>query len=173
MLRSTGIKSDLRKTTPYEVYNKLQFTTPVGTTGDCFDRYLLRMEEMLQSISIIEQCIDRMPQGAIRNFTTKYTPPSKSTARASMEGLISHFGYYAGLTPAFRPEEAYAGIESPKGEFGANVICDGTLRPYRCKIRSPGYMHLQSLDAMAAGHFLADVTTIIGTQDVVFGEIDR
>lgn len=174
MLRSTGIMHDLRKTTPYEVYNQVEFTTPIGVNGDCFDRYLLRMEEMFQSLNIIEQCLNKIPQGPVRDVASKHTPPGKGIARISMESLINHFKYFSGgATAGYYPAEVYAAVESPKGEFGVYLASDGTNRPYRCKIHSPGYMHLQGLDLMSNGHFLADVTTIIGTQDVVFGEIDR
>lgn len=174
MLRSTGINHDLRKVTPYEVYDEVEFTTPVGINGDCYDRYLLRMEEMFQSLNIIEQCLNQIPQGPVRDVSSKHTPPSKHMARISMESLINHFKYFSGGAGAgYYPAEVYAAVESPKGEFGVYLASDGTNRPYRCKIHSPGYMHLQGLDLMSNGHFLADVTTIIGTQDVVFGEIDR
>ena len=168
---------------PYEVYNQLNFQIPVGVNGDCFDRYLLRVAEMVESLNIIEQCINQIPQGTIKNEVTqiapviknenyKISPPSRKLMKTSMESLIHHFKYYsAGL--CVHADEVYAGVESPKGEFGVYLAASGHNRPYRCKIKSPGYMHLQGLDLMSYNHFLADITTIIGTQDIVFGEIDR
>lgn len=158
---------------PYESYGELDFKVPVGTNGDCYDRYLLRMSEMLESLLIIEQCIDRIPQGPIKNESYKVSPPPRQIMKSSMEALIHHFKYFSqGLV--LDANEVYAGIESPKGEFGVYLAnADKDTRPYRCKIKSPGYMHLQGLDLMSYNHFLADVTTIIGTQDIVFGEIDR
>lgn len=173
LLRSTGIKHDLRKVMPYEIYASVDFKVPVGTNGDCYDRYLLRMDEMVESLNIIEQCIAHMPQGPIKNESYKISPPSRQIMKWSMEAAIHHFKYFScGVAPA--ANEVYAGIESPKGEFGVYLVNEERdFRPYRCKIRSPGYMHLQGLDLMSYNHFLADVTTIIGTQDIVFGEIDR
>lgn len=172
LLRSTGVRHDLRKTMPYEVYGGLEFRIPVGSNGDCYDRYLLRMMEMYESTDIIEQCLDQIPEGPIKNENYKISPPSRTLVKTSMEGLIHHFKYFSsGISP--QPNEVYAGIESPKGEFGVYLVSEGKNRPYRCKIKSPGYMHLQGLDLMSYNHFLADVTTIIGTQDIVFGEIDR
>lgn len=172
MLRSTGVRCDLRKTNPYEVYSEVDFTTPVGEHGDCYDRYLLRMEEMGQSLRIIEQCLNKIPQGSIKNESYKVSPPSKYNIKTSMEALIHHFKYFSNGIQVM-PNEVYASVESPKGEFGVYLVSNGTNRPYRCKIKSPGYVHLQGMDLMSYNHFLADVTTIIGTQDVVFGEIDR
>ena len=157
---------------PYEVYNQVDFKVPVGTNGDCFDRYLMRVAEMVESVNIIEQCLNNIPQGSIKNESYKVSPPSRKLMKSSMESLIHHFKYYSnGLE--VRADEVYAGIESPKGEFGVYLVSNGSNRPYRCKIKSPGYMHLQGLDLMSYNHFLADITTIIGTQDIVFGEIDR
>lgn len=172
MLRSTGVKWDLRVVTPYECYSELTFETPITTSGDCFDRYTLRVEEMRQSLVIIEECLNKIPNGPIKNEDYKVSPPPREILKTSMEGLIHHFKYFTdNLT---LPEaEVYAGIESPKGEFGVYLATNKSNRPYRCKIRSPGLIHLQALDYMAYNHFLADVTAIIGTQDVVFGEIDR
>lgn len=155
------------------MYGNLDFKVPVGTNGDCYDRYLLRMDEMVESLNIIEQCINNIPQGPIKNESYKISPPSRRIMKSSMEATIHHFKYFShGVTPP--SNEVYSGIESPKGEFGVYLANeDMSNRPYRCKIKSPGYVHLQGLDLMSYNHFLADVTTIIGTQDIVFGEIDR
>lgn len=172
LLRSTGIRQDIRKTSPYEVYSKLRFNVPVGSNGDCFDRYLLRMSEMVESLNIIEQCISQIPEGVVKNENYKISPPPRALIKTSMESLIHHFKYFSkgASAPA---NEVYASVESPKGEFGVYLVSAGRNRPYRCKIKSPGYVHLQGLDLMSYNHFLADITTIIGTQDIVFGEIDR
>jgi NADH-quinone oxidoreductase subunit D len=172
MLRSTGIEWDLRKSQPYEVYAELDFEIPVGKNGDCYDRYLIRVEEMRQSLKIIKQCIAKMPQGAVMVENNKITPPKREDMKNSMESLIHHFklfteGYHV-------PQgEVYACVEAPKGEFGVFLIADGTNKPYRCHMRSPGFAHLQGLDFMLKNHSLADVPTAIATLDVVFGEIDR
>lgn len=172
MVRGSGIRWDLRQTQPYDVYDKMVFDVPVGTRGDCYDRYLIRVEEMRQSIRIIMQCLNDMPQGPIKTDDRKITPPSRSQMKQSMESLIHHFKLYTeGFTvPA---SETYVGVEAPKGEFGVYVVSDGSNRPYRCKIRAPGFAHLQGLDFMSRNQMLADVVTIIGTQDIVFGEVDR
>ena len=172
MLRGSGIAWDLRKTQPYDVYNQMIFDVPVGTRGDCYDRYLIRVEEMRQSLRIIMQCLNDLPQGLIKTDDKKITAPSRSQLKQSMESLIHHFKYY---TEGFvvPPSETYTAVEAPKGEFGVFLVSNGTNRPYRCKIRAPGFAHLQGLDFMARNHMLADVVTIIGTQDIVFGEIDR
>jgi NADH dehydrogenase (ubiquinone) Fe-S protein 2 len=172
LLRSTGIAWDLRKQFPYEVYRDLTFSIPVGTTGDCYDRYLMRVEEMRQSLKIIKQCLDFMPSGIIKNDDHKITPPTRKQLKISMEGLIHHFKLYSEgiLVPL---GETYTSIEAPKGEFGVYLVADGSSRPYRCKIKAPGFLHLQGLDIMVRNHLLADVVTVIGTQDIVFGEIDR
>lgn len=172
MIRGSGIRWDLRKTQPYDVYEKMIFDVPVGTRGDCYDRYLIRIEEMRQSIRIIMQCLNEMPQGPIKTDDRKLTPPSRSQMKQSMESLIHHFKLYTeGFTvPA---SETYVGVEAPKGEFGVYLVSDGSNRPYRCKIRAPGFAHLQGLDFMSRNQMLADVVTIIGTQDIVFGEVDR
>lgn len=172
LLRSTGIQWDLRKSQPYEVYDDLAFKIPVGVTGDCYDRYLLRVYEMRESLNLIEQCINNIPTGAIKNKNLNVTQPPRNLTKTSMESLIYHFKIFTDNT-VVGEGETYAGIESPKGEFGIYLASNGTNRPYRCKIRTPGYIHLQGLDYMSYNHLLADVTTIIGTQDVVFGEIDR
>ena len=172
MLRGSGIKWDLRKSQPYEVYEKLNFDVPAGTNGDCYDRYLIRIFEMKQSLKIIEQCLDQMPYGPIKSSDKKVTPPSRGDMKQSMESLIHHFKMYTqGIVV---PEsETYVGTEAPKGEFGVYIVSNNTNRPYRCKIKAPGFNHLQALDFMSRGHLIADVVTIIGTQDIVFGEVDR
>jgi NADH dehydrogenase (ubiquinone) Fe-S protein 2 len=172
MLRGSGIKWDLRKSYPYEIYKDLNFNIPVGTNGDCFDRYLIRIFEMKESLKIIEQCLNKMPLGIIKSSDHKLTPPSRKEIKNSMESLIHHFKIY---TQGFviSPNETYIATEAPKGEFGVYLISNNTNRPYRCKIKAPGFAHLQGLNYMAKGHLIADVVTIIGTQDIVFGEIDR
>jgi NADH-quinone oxidoreductase subunit D len=174
MLRGSGIAWDLRKKQPYEVYDRLDFDIPVGTNGDSYDRYLVRMEEMRQSNRIIKQCIDwlRANPGPVITDNHKIAPPAREDMKSNMEELIHHFKL---CTEGIHvPEgEAYAAVEHPKGEFGIYLISDGANKPYRMKIRAPGYVHLSAMDEMSRGHMLADVVTIIGTQDVVFGEIDR
>jgi len=173
MVRGSGLAWDLRRAQPYECYNEFDFEIPVGNNGDCYDRYLVRMEEMRQSVAIIRQAIEKL------NFEDgpvlaqgKLCPPRRVEMKQSMEALIHHFKLY---TEGFHvPEgEVYASVEAPKGEFGVYLVSDGTNKPYRVKIRAPGYLHLQAMDHMASGHQLADVAAIIGTMDVVFGEIDR
>lgn len=172
MLRGSGIDWDLRKTQPYEIYDELNFDIPVGFTGDCYDRYLIRIFEMRESIKIIEQCLNNIPNGPIKSNDNKLTPPSRTELKQSMEALIHHFKIY---TQSFvvPTNETYVGTEAPKGEFGVYLAANNTNRPYRCKIKSPGFSHLQGLDFMSKGHLIADVVTIIGTQDIVFGEVDR
>jgi len=172
MLRGSGVNWDLRKTQPYDIYDKMIFKIPVGTNGDCYDRYLIRVKEMRESLNIIQQCLNEMPFGPIKTDDHKITPPSREHMKQSMESLIHHFKLYTeGITvPA---GETYTATEAPKGEFGVYLISNGTNRPYRCKIKAPGFGHLQALDFMAKGHMVADVVTIIGTQDIVFGEVDR
>lgn len=172
MLRGSTIAWDLRKNQPYEIYDKMEFNVPVGTNGDCYDRYLIRMQEMRESLKIIQQCLNEMPLGPIKLDDHKITPPSRSDMKQSMESLIHHFKLYTEgmIVPA---GETYTATEAPKGEFGVYLVSNGTNRPYRCKIKSPGFGHLQALDFMAKGHMVADVVTIIGTQDIVFGEVDR
>jgi NADH dehydrogenase (ubiquinone) Fe-S protein 2 len=172
MMRASGISWDLRKTQPYDVYDRMKFDVPVGTRGDCYDRYLIRIEEMRQSLRIIMQCLNEMPQGMIKVDDRKITPPSRSQMKQSMESLIHHFKLYTEgfVVPA---GETYTAVEAPKGEFGVYLVSNGTNRPYRCKIRAPGFAHLQGIDFMSRNHMLADVVTIIGTQDIVFGEVDR
>jgi NADH dehydrogenase (ubiquinone) Fe-S protein 2 len=172
MLRGSGIAWDLRKTQPYEVYEDMNFDVPVGLRGDCYDRYLIRIEEMRQSIRIIMQALNQMPLGLIKVDDRKITPPSRQQMKQSMESLIHHFKLYTeGFTvPA---SETYTAIEAPKGELGVFLVSNGSNRPYRCKIRSPDYVSLQGLDFMSKGHMLADVVALIGTMDVVFGSVDR
>jgi NADH dehydrogenase I D subunit len=172
MLRGSGLKWDLRKSQPYEIYKTLQFNIPVGINGDCYDRYLIRIEEMRQSLIIISQCLDLMPFGSVKTNDFKISPPSRSELKQSMEAVIHHFQYHtSGIS--IPSNETYLGTEAPKGEFGIYIIANNTNKPYRCKIKAPGFSHLQSLNHMSKGHLLADVVTIIGTQDIVFGEIDR
>jgi len=174
MLRGSGIAWDLRKTQPYAAYAKMDFDVPVGTNGDCYDRYLVRMEEMRQSNRIIKQCVKwlRANPGPVITSNRKVAPPSRVEMKTNMESLIHHFKLFTeGMHVP--PGEAYSAVEHPKGEFGIYIVSDGANKPYRLKIRAPGFAHLQSLDAMARGHMIADAVTIIGTQDIVFGEIDR
>jgi NADH-quinone oxidoreductase subunit D len=171
-LRASGIAWDLRKAQPYEVYDELDFDIPVGTTGDCYARYLVRIEEMRQSVSIIRQCLEKMPEGPVMTQDHKITPPRRGDMKNSMEALIQHFKLYTEghHVPA---GETYTAVEAPKGEFGVFLVADGTNKPYKCKIRAPGYPHLQAIDFMSRGHMLADSVAIIGSLDIVFGEIDR
>ncbi len=172
MLRASNVAWDLRKSQPYDVYAKMDFDVPVGKTGDSYARYLIRMEEMRQSLKIMQQCLKQMPDGPFKVNDYKVSPPPRAEMKRSMEALIHHFklfteGYHV---PA---GETYAAVEAPKGEFGVYLVADGTNRPYRCRIRAPGFLHLQGLDFMSKGHMLADTVTIIGSMDIVFGEIDR
>ena len=172
MLRGSDVAWDLRKAQPYEVYDKLDFRVPVGKNGDCYDRYLVRMEEMRESLKIIRQCIDKMPEGDIKVQNFKFSPPKRADIKNDMESLIHHFKYF---TEGFSVPagEAYTAVESPKGELGVYLVADGSNKPYRCKIKSPGFTHLQSMEFLSKGHMLADVVSIIGTIDFVFGEVDR
>lgn len=172
MLRGSGIDWDLRKSQPYEIYTSLKFDIPVGITGDCFDRYLIRINEMKQSLRIIAQCVNSIPYGLIKTDDNKLCPPTKIELKQSMEAVIHHFKIYTtGIN--IPSNETYTATEAPKGEFGVYLISNNTNKPYRCKIKAPGFAHLQSLNNMSKGHLLADIVTIIGTQDIVFGEIDR
>ena len=172
MLRGSGVSWDLRKDRPYEIYDQLAFNVPKGSVGDCYDRYLIRIQEMRESLSIIQQIINRIPEGSVKVCDSKYTAPSRGHMKNDMESLIHHFKYYTeGITVP--KGQIYTAVEAPKGEFGVFLVSDGTAKPYRCKIRAPGFAHLQGLNEMAVGHMLADVVTIIGTQDIVFGEVDR
>jgi NADH dehydrogenase (ubiquinone) Fe-S protein 2 len=172
LLRGSGIAWDLRDSQPYEVYDKVDFQIPVGANGDCYDRYLCRVREMRESLSIIHQCLNMMPTGPVQTDDNKIVPPSREAMKQDMESLIHHFKYYTeGIqVPA---GETYAACEHPKGEFAIYLVSDGSARPVRCRIRPPGLFALQSLDMMAKGHLLADIVTCIGTQDLVLGDIDR
>jgi NADH-quinone oxidoreductase subunit D len=163
---------DLRRAEPYEIYNELDFQIPVGTSGDCYERYLVRMEEMRQSVRLIDQCLDRMEPGPVKVRDNKITPPSRGEMKHSMEALIHHFKLY---TEGYHVPagETYCAVEAPKGEFGVYLVSDGTNRPYRCKIRAPGFAHLQALDHMSRGYMLADAVANLASMDIVFGEIDR
>jgi NADH-quinone oxidoreductase subunit D len=174
MLRGSGIEWDLRKKQPYDVYDRMDFDIPVGASGDCYDRYLVRIEEMRQSNRIVKQCVDWLKKnpGPVITDNLKVAPPSREGMKSNMEELIHHFKLFTeGMhVPG---GEAYAAVEHPKGEFGIYLVSDGANKPYRLKIRAPGYAHLAALDEMSRGHMIADVVAIIGTQDIVFGEIDR
>ena len=172
MLRSTGVHWDLRRAQPYECYSELDFQIPIGKNGDNYDRYLMRMEEMRQSVHIMLQCLDRMQPGPVTAENHKVVPPRRGEMKRSMEALIHHFKLY---TEGYHVPagEVYAAVEAPKGEFGVYLVSDGGNKPYRCKIRAPGYPHLQAMDYMCKGHMVADVSAVIGSLDIVFGEIDR
>ena len=172
MLRASNVAWDLRKAQPYDVYADMAFDIPVGKTGDCFDRYLVRLEEMRQSLNIMRQCLAKMPPGPVMIDDNKISPPRRGEMKRSMEALIHFFKLY---TEGYHVPagEVYVATEAPKGEFGVYLVSDGTNRPYRCKIRAPGFAHLEALDFMSKGHMLADVVAIIGSLDIVFGEIDR
>jgi NADH-quinone oxidoreductase subunit D len=172
MLRGSGIPWDLRKAQPYDGYEEMDFDIPIGKNGDCWDRYLVRMEEMRQSLKIMTQALDRMPGGPVRVNDRKVMPPPREEMKSSMEALIHHFKLY---TEGYHvpPGETYTAVEAPKGEFGVYIVADGSNRPYRCKIRAPGFAFLQGLEFMGKGHMLADIVAIIGSMDIVFGEVDR
>ena len=172
MLRASGVKWDLRKEETYEIYDKLDFEIPVGKNGDCYDRYFVRVEEMKESLKIIHQCIDNIPKGHVMIQNNKVTPPKRKLMKTSMESLIHHFKLY---TEGYKvPKgETYTSVEAPKGEFGVYLVSDGSNKPYKCKIRAPGFAHLQAMDFCSKGHMLADVVAILGSMDIVFGEIDR
>ncbi|CAD5119159.1 DgyrCDS7798 [Dimorphilus gyrociliatus] len=172
MLRGSGIKWDIRKVQPYDAYDKVEFDVPIGVNGDCFDRYVIRMEEMRQSMNIIMQCLNKMPQGEIKVDDNKVAPPKRREMKDSMEALIHHFKLYSEgyLVP---PGSTYTAIEAPKGEFGVYLVSDGSNKPYRCKIKAPGFAHLAALHKLTKGFMLADVVAVIGTLDIVFGEVDR
>ena len=174
MLRGSGVAWDLRRNQPYEIYDELDFDIPLGINGDCYDRYLCRVEEMRQSVKIMHQCIDmlRKTPGLVISDDHKVSPPRRGEMKRSMEALIHHFKLFS---EGFHvPEgEVYAAVEAPKGEFGVYLVSDGTNKPYRCKIRPPCYPHLSAMDWMNRGHMLADVSAILGSLDIVFGEIDR
>ena len=171
-LRASGHVWDLRKDQPYDVYSKMDFDIPIGNSGDCYARYLVRVEEMRQSCKIIEQCINNMPNGIVLANDAKMAPPSRKEMKGSMEALIHHFKLYT--EGVHVPEaETYTAVEAPKGEFGVYLVSDGSSKPYRCKIRAPGFAHLQTLDHLSKGHLMADIAAILGSLDIVFGEIDR
>ncbi|ATO57358.1 NADH-quinone oxidoreductase subunit D [Bartonella sp. 1-1C] len=176
MIRGAGVPWDLRKSQPYECYDEMEFDIPVGKNSDCYDRYLIRMEEMRQSTKIMRQCVDRLlsseKNGPVSSLDRKVVPPKRSEMKSSMEALIHHFKLY---TEGFHtpPGEVYVAVEAPKGEFGVYLVSDGTNKPYRIKLRAPGFAHLQAMDFLTRGHMLADATAILGSIDIVFGEIDR
>ena len=176
MVRGSGAAWDLRKAQPYECYSEFDFDIPVGRNGDCYDRYCIRMEEMRQSVRIMRQCIARLREaegrGPVVVADHKIVPPRRAEMKRSMEALIHHFKLY---TEGYRVPagEVYAAVEAPKGEFGVYLVADGTNHPYKCKIRAPGFAHLQAMDRLCRGHLLADVSAIIGSLDIVFGEVDR
>ncbi len=172
MLRGSGVPWDLRKSQPYDCYNNFEFNIPVGKNGDCYDRYLCRVEEMRECVKIINQCLEQMPKGPIKTNDGKISPPSKKDIKESMEALIHHFKLF---TEGYRvdKDEIYTAVEAPKGEFGVYLISDGSNKPYKCKIRAPGFSHLQAMDYLIKGHMLADVPAVLGSMDIVFGEVDR
>jgi len=176
MVRGSGAAWDLRKAQPYECYAEMDFDIPIGKNGDCYDRYLIRMEEMRQSVKIMKQCLEKLRspdgQGRVSVDDHKIVPPKRSEMKRSMEALIHHFKLY---TEGYHVPagEVYAAVEAPKGEFGVYLVADGTNKPYKCKIRAPGFAHLQAMDYMCRGHMLADVSAILGSLDIVFGEVDR
>lgn len=172
MIRGSGIAWDLRKSQPYEIYADLDFDIPIGKNGDSYDRYLVRVQEMHESIKIIKQCLHKIPKGEVITDDKRVAPPKRADMKSSMESLINHFKLY---TEGYHVPagEAYGCVEAPKGEFGVYIISDGSNKPHRCRVRAPGFAHLQGLEFMVKGHLLADVVTVISTQDIVFGEIDR
>ena len=172
MIRGSGISWDLRRSQPYECYNQIDFKVPIGKNGDCYDRYLCRIEEMRESVKIIIQCLNQLPKGPIKANNNKISPPPKKELKESMEALIHHFKLF---TEGYRvdKDEIYTAVEAPKGEFGVFLISDGSSKPYKCKIRAPGFSHLQSMDYLIKGHMLADVPAVLGSMDIVFGEVDR
>ncbi len=176
MVRGSGAAWDLRKAQPYECYSEMDFDIPIGKNGDCYDRYLIRMEEMRQSLKIMKQCVEKLSgpegQGPISSADGKVVPPKRSEMKRSMEALIHHFKLY---TEGYKVPagEVYAAVEAPKGEFGVYLVSDGSNKPYRCKIRAPGFAHLQAMDHICRGHMLADVSAVLGSLDIVFGEVDR
>ncbi len=172
MVRGSGMPWDLRRSQPYEVYSELDFKIPLGKNGDCYDRYLCRVEEMRESVKIMKQALEMMPEGPVMCQDNKFAPPRRGEMKQSMEALIHHFKLY---TEGFHVPagEVYAAVEAPKGEFGVYLVSDGSNKPYRCKIRAPGFPHLAAMDYLNRGHMLADVSAILGSLDIVFGEIDR
>ena len=172
MLRGSGVAWDLRRSQPYDCYNDLEFKIPIGKNGDCYDRYLCRIEEMRESVKIIKQCLENIPKGPVKTEDGKISPPPKKEIKQSMEALIHHFKLF---TEGYRvdKDEIYTAVEAPKGEFGVYLISDGSSKPYKCKIRAPGFTHLQAMDYLIKGHMLADVPAVLGSMDIVFGEVDR
>ena len=172
MLRGSGVAWDLRRSQPYDCYDDLEFKIPIGKNGDCYDRYLCRIEEMRESVKIIKQCLQNIPKGPVKTDDGKISPPPKKELKQSMEALIHHFKLF---TEGYRVEkdEIYTAVEAPKGEFGVYLISDGSSKPYKCKIRAPGFTHLQAMDYLIKGHMLADVPAVLGSMDIVFGEVDR
>ena len=172
MLRGSGVPWDLRISRPYDCYENIKFNIPIGKNGDCYDRYLCRIAEMRESVNIIKYCVKNMPRGPIKTIDGKISPPKKSKLKNSMEALIHHFKLF---TEGYRvdPGEIYSAVEAPQGEFGVFLISDGSNKPYKCKIRAPGFSHLQAMDYLMKGHMLADVPAVLGSLDIVFGEIDR
>jgi NADH-quinone oxidoreductase subunit D len=172
MIRGSGVAWDLRKSQPYDNYENYDFKVPVGKNGDCYDRYLCRIEEMRESIKIITQALTTIPDGPVMTLDTRVGPPKRSDMKTSMEALINHFKLY---TEGYSvpKSETYAAVEAPKGEFGVYLVADGTNKPYRCKIKAPGFTHLQAMDYLIKGHMLADVPALLGSMDIVFGEVDR
>ena len=172
MLRGSGIPWDIRKSNPYECYEEFNFKIPVGKNGDCYDRYLCRIEEMRESTNIIMQALEKLPKGPIMTTDSRIGPPKRQAMKTSMEALINHFKLY---TEGYHVPsgEVYAAVEAPKGEFGVYLISDGSNKPYRCKIKAPGFVHLQAMNYMIKGHMLADVPAVLGSMDIVFGEVDR
>ncbi|MCY1242823.1 NADH-quinone oxidoreductase subunit D [compost metagenome] len=176
MVRGSGAAWDLRRSQPYECYSDMEFDIPIGKNGDCFDRYLIRMIEMRESAKIMRQCVNRLlgdaKVGPVSSMDGKIVPPKRGEMKRSMEALIHHFKLY---TEGYHVPagEVYAAVEAPKGEFGVYLVSDGSNKPYRCKIRAPGYAHLQAMDFLCRGHQLADVSAVLGSLDIVFGEVDR
>ena len=171
-IRASGLPWDLRKSRPYDCYSEVDFDIPVGKTGDCYARYLVRVEEMRQSLRIVKQCLDNIPDGPVKSTDNKIAPPKRGDMKKSMEALIHHFKLY---TEGYHvpPGETYSAVEAPKGEFAVYLVSDGSNKPYRCKIRAPGFAFLSAMDYLSKGHMLADTVAIIGSLDIVFGEIDR
>jgi NADH-quinone oxidoreductase subunit D len=171
-IRASGCAWDLRRSQPYDIYDRLDFEIPVGSHGDCYERYLVRVAEMRESHRMILQCIQQMPGGPVKVADNKITPPKRGEMKRSMEALIHHFKLY---TEGYHVPEGstYSVVEAPKGEFGMYMVADGTNKPYRCHIRAPGFAHLQAMDVLCKGHMLADAVSVIGSLDIVFGEIDR
>ncbi len=172
MIRASGLPWDLRRSQPYDVYDRMDFQIPVGRHGDCYDRYLVRVEEMRQSLKIIQQCLDQMPEGPVMTCNKKVAPPKRENMKISMEAMIHHFKLY---TEGYHVPagETYRAVEAPKGEFGVYLIADGSNKPYRCKIRAPGFAFMQGMNFISKKHMLADIPAILGSMDIVFGEVDR